>query len=183
MKAIVYKTYGPPSVLQTAAIEKPIPKDKEILIKNRATTVNFGDLMARKFNEISPREFHMPGLFWLMAKIGFGLGKPKNPILGSEFSGVIESVGKEVKSFKPGDEVFGYLGQGMKAYAEYISMAESGAVTLKPKSISFQEAAALPYGTIMAISLLRKAKVRAGQKVLINGASGSIGAAAVQIAK
>ncbi len=183
MKAIVYKTYGPPSVLQTAEIKKPVPKDKEILIKNYATTVNFGDLIARKFNEIRPREFHMPGLFWLMARIGFGVSKPRNPVLGSEFSGVIEATGKDVTSFQPGDEVFGYLGQGMRAYAEYIRMPESAAVALKPKNTSFQEASALPYGAIMAISLLKKAKVQEGQKVLINGASGSIGAAAVQIAR
>src|SRR5512146_2329967 len=120
MKAIVYKEYGSPDVLHLEEIAKPSPKANEVLIRNHATTVNIGDLMARNFKAISPRQFNMLFLFWLMAKVSFGLNQPKNPILGSEFSGEVEAVGKAVMRFKPGDPVFGYLGQGMGAYAEYL---------------------------------------------------------------
>ena len=183
MKAIVYTEYGAPDVLRLRELDKPAPKDNEVLIRVHATTVNYGDLTARDFGNLSPGEFHMPFLFWVLGRIGFGIGKPRKGILGSEFAGDIESAGKDVKRFKPGDQVFGYLGQGMGAYAEYVCMPEQGCLALKPANMTYEQAAAVPYGSIMALSLLRKADIQPGQKVLINGASGGIGSAAVQLAK
>jgi len=184
MRAIVYDDYGPPEVLHLQEMEKPVPKDNEILIKVCATSVNYGDLLARKFNKISPREFNMPFLFWLLARIGFGIKRPKNKILGSEFAGTVESTGKDVHTFKQGDQVFGYLGQNMGAYTEYLRMPEGGCIALKPLNMSYEEATSVPMGSIMALYLLReKGNIQPGQKVLVNGASGSIGSAAVQIAK
>jgi NADPH:quinone reductase-like Zn-dependent oxidoreductase len=182
MKAIVYTEYGSPDVLHLSEVEKPAPKDNEILIRIHATTVNFGDLLARNFKAVSPRKFNMPFFFWLPARLAFGLSKPRQPILGSEFAGEVEAVGAGVTRFKQGDQVFGYVGEGMGAYAEYRCMPEDGCVTLKPANLSYTEAAVIPYGSIMALSLLRKAKIQSGQKVLINGASGGIGSAAVQLA-
>jgi NADPH:quinone reductase-like Zn-dependent oxidoreductase len=183
MKAIILTNYGSPEVLQIEEVAKPIPQKNEILIRVFATTVNFGDTFARRFNEISPKSFNMPLLFWFFAKLALGFKKPKISILGSEFAGEISAVGEDVKSFKAGDHVFGYLGMKMGAYAEYICMPESGCVTIKPSTLSFEEAATLPYGTIMAFNLLKSVKIEPGQKVLINGASGGIGSAAVQFAK
>ena len=144
MKAIIYTKYGPPDVLQLEDVEKPTPKDNEILIRIYATSVNYGDIVARNFKEISPRKFNMPLLFWLFAKIFFGFRKPKITILGSEFAGEIESVGKDVKSFKQDDQVFGYLGQSMGAYAEYLCMPEDGCVAIKPANMTYEEAAVVP---------------------------------------
>jgi len=183
MKAIVYKDYGSPDVLHIEEIAKPAPKDNQVLIHNHATTVNFGDLIARNYRAISPRQFNMMFPIWLLAKISFGLRRPKNPILGSEFAGEVEAVGSAVTRFKPGDSVFGYLGQSMGAYAEYFCVPENGTLTVKPANMTYQEAAVVPYGAIMALNLLRKANLQPGPKVLINGASGGIGSAAVQIAK
>lgn len=183
MKAIVYTEYGPPEVLKLQEVAQPIPQDNEILVKNYATTINFGDLIARDFKSVTPREFNMPFLFWVFARLAFGFNKPKNPILGSEFAGEVAAIGKNVTRFKVGDAVFGYSGQDMQADAEYLCIAENSAVALKPHNLSYEEAAALPYGTITALNLLRKANIQPGQKVLINGASGSIGSAAVQLAK
>lgn len=183
MKAIVCTKYGPPEVLELQDVEKPVPKDNEVLIRVHATSVNFGDLLARNFKDISPGKFSMPLLFWFFAKIAFGYGKPRINILGSEFAGEIESAGKDVKSFKKGDQVFGYLGQSMGAYAEYLCMPEDECVAIKPANMTYEEAAVVPYGAIMALNLLRKMNIQPGQKVLINGASGGIGSAAVQIAK
>jgi NADPH:quinone reductase-like Zn-dependent oxidoreductase len=183
MKAIVRTEYGTPDVLQLKEVEKPTPKDNEILIRVHATSVNFGDLMARNFKAISPRKFNMPFFFWLPAKIAFGLGKPIITVLGSELAGEIEAVGKDVTKFKAGDQIFAYLGMNMGANAEYVCIPESGSVALKPSKLSYEEAATLPYGAIMATSLLGKANLQRGQKVLINGASGGIGSMAVQLAK
>ena len=124
MKVIEFTAYGPPEVLQLKEVEKPVPKDKEVRIKVHATSVNYGDLVARNFKAVTPRKFNMPLLFWFFGKMYFGFSKPKITILGSEFSGVVDSVGKDVRSFQPGDPVFGYLGQGMGAYAEYICVPE-----------------------------------------------------------
>lgn len=183
MKAIVYTKYGSPDVLHLAELEKPLPGENEVLIRVHATSVNFGDTMARNFKAISPRQFNMPFLIWLMAKISFGLNQPKITILGNEFAGEVEAVGKSVKKFKPGDQVFGYTGERMGAYAEYLCMPENGMLAIKPINMTFEEAAVVPYGALMAISLLSRVNIQPGQKVLINGASGGIGSAAVQIAK
>jgi NADPH:quinone reductase-like Zn-dependent oxidoreductase len=183
MKAVVYSKYGSPDVLQLTDIEKPLLKDNEILIRVHATSVNFGDMMARNYKAISPRQFNMPFLIWLIAKISFGLNQPKITILGNEFAGEVEAVGSNVKRFKPGDQVFGYSGERMGAYAEYLCMPENGILAKKPTNMTFEEVAGVPYGALMALSLLRRANIKPGQKVLINGASGGIGSAAVQIAK
>lgn len=183
MKAIVYTEYGPPDVLHLKEVEKPTPKDNEILIRIYATPVNFGDITARNLRKISPRKFSMPLPFWLLTRIIFGFRKPRIKILGSEFTGKIESIGKEVKLFKKGDQVFGYRGMRFGCNAEYLCMPENGMVALKPANMTYEEAAAVPYGAITSLSLLRKVNIQKGQKVLINGASGGIGSYAVQFAK
>ena len=183
MKAIVYTEYGPPEVLQPAEVEKPVPKDNEILIRIAATSVSYGDLVARNVKGISLREFNMPFPFWVITKVAFGLSKPKISVLGSEFSGEIEAVGKDVRRFKEGDQVFGYMGQSMGAYAEYLCMPEDGVVTTKPVNMTHEEAAAVPSGGMTAWHILRKVGIQSGQRVLINGASGGIGSHAVQLAK
>jgi NADPH:quinone reductase-like Zn-dependent oxidoreductase len=183
MKAIVYEEYGSPDVLELKEVEKPVPRDKEILIKNHATTVNYGDIVARNFKNIPLREFHMPLLLMFPSKIFFGMRKPRIKILGSVFAGEVEDMGKDVKRFKKGDRVFGYVGQNMGGYAQYLCVPEKGVVSIKPANTSYEQAVVHPYGAVMAGSLLRKGKIQPGQKVLINGASGGIGSAAVQLAK
>jgi NADPH:quinone reductase-like Zn-dependent oxidoreductase len=183
MKAIVYTEYGSPDVLQLKEVEKPTPKENEILIKVYAIPIGYGDLMARNFKNIALRQFNMPLPLWLPTRLYFGITKPRINILGSELAGEIEAVGKNVKKFKPGDQVFAYVGMKMGANAEYLCMPENGTVALKPANMTYAEAATIPYGGIMAFSLLRKANIQPGQKVLINGASGGIGSLAVQLAK
>lgn len=183
MKAIVCTEFGTPDVLQLKEVVKPTPKDNEVLIRVHAASVNFGDLMARNFKAVSPRKFNMPFIFWLPSKIAFGLRKPNITILGSELAGQIEAIGKDVKRFKKGDPVFGYPGLSFGAYAEYACLPEEGCLAIKPANMTYEEAAVVPYGAIMALNLLRKANIQPDQKVLVNGASGGIGSAAVQIAK
>ena len=183
MKAITYTEYGSPDVLQLRELTKPEPKENEILIRIRATRVNYGDMLARKFGSVTTKEFNMPGILLLPARMEFGIRKPKKYVLGSEFAGVIEAVGKEVKRFKTGDAVFGYRGSSFGAYAEYLCMPESGLVTHKPANMSFEEATLIPYGALTALSHLKKMNIQPGQKVLVNGASGGIGSAGVQLAK
>jgi NADPH:quinone reductase-like Zn-dependent oxidoreductase len=183
MKAIIYTEYGSPDVLQLKEVAKPAPRDNEVLIKVHAIHVNFGDILARNFNKISPRKFSMPLPLWLPSRIMFGFRKPRRKILGNEFAGEIESVGKDVTRLKKGDQVFAYRGMSMGAYAEYLCMSEGELVAIKPANMTYEEAAAVPYGAITALSLLRKVNIQRGQKVLINGASGGIGSAAVQLAK
>ena len=183
MKAIVYTEFGTPDVLQLKEVVKPNPKDNEVLIRVYAASVNFGDLMARNFKAVSPRNFNMTFLFWLVAKLSLGIRKPNFTILGNELAGEIEAVGKDVKRFKKGDPIFGYSGMNFGAYAEYLCMPEDGCLAIKPANLTYEEAAVVPYGAIMALNLLRKANIQPGQKVLVNGASGGIGSAAVQIAK
>lgn len=183
MKAIVYREFGAPDVLQLAETDTPMLEDSEVLVRVRATTVNYGDVTARNFANIAARKFHMPLLLWLPARIGFGLGKPSTPILGSEFAGEIADIGRDVTRFEVGDPVFGYRGQSMGAYAEYVCMPEDGAVAIKPANMTYEEAATVPYGGLIAMSLLGRVDIRSGQKVLVNGASGSIGSHALQISK
>lgn len=183
MKAIVYTEFGPPEVLHVEERAKPVPDTQEILVKVHAASVNYGDLIARDFKHVSVREFNMPLPLLLPTRMYFGVNKPRVNVLGNEFAGEVEAVGKDVTLFKPGDQVMGYLGQRMGAYAQYLCMHETGMVALKPASMSYAEAAVVPYGAIMATSLLRKGNIQPGQKVLINGASGGIGAAALQLAK
>jgi NADPH:quinone reductase-like Zn-dependent oxidoreductase len=183
MKAIVYTEFGSADVLRLEEVARPVPKRGEILVRVRASSVNFGDIMARNFRAVTPRGFGMPYLFWLFAKTALGWRKPKVRILGNELAGDVVSVGRDVVRFKPGDQVFGYAGQRFGAYAEFLCLPESAPVAHKPANLSYEEAAVIPYGALMAVSLLRRAKLRPGQRILVNGASGGIGSAAVQIAK
>jgi NADPH:quinone reductase-like Zn-dependent oxidoreductase len=175
MKAIVCTRYGPPDVLQLREVDKPAPKDYEILIRTRAATVTAGDCELRRF------QFH--AWLWLLARIGFGFRGPRKQILGQELAGDIEAVGCNVTRFQKGDSVFGLTGFRFGAYAEYICLPEDGMVELKPVNMTFEEAAAVPIGGLTALKFLRKANVQSGQKVLIYGASGSVGSYAVQLVK
>lgn len=183
MKAIVYHNYGSPDVLHLAEIAKPAPKEGEVLVKVRAASVSYGEIAARTFGKMPAREFNMPALFWLFARLSFGLRKPKNPILGIEFAGTVEAVGGGVTRFKVGDAVFGYRGQAMGTYAEYLCMIADGMIAPLPESLGFAEAAVTPYGALTALTLLRRLDIQPGQRVLVNGASGRIGTFALQIAK
>lgn len=176
MKAIVSPKYGPPEVLQFQEVEKPAPKDNEILIRVHATAVNSGDIRIRGLN--------VPTGFGLLMRLIFGFSRPKQPILGVALAGTVEAVGKEVTQFKAGDAVLAMDGARQGAYAEYKVMPESGAIARKPDKLTFEEAAALPFGGTTALDFLRdKGKIRRGEKILINGASGAVGTAAVQLAR
>ena len=183
MKAIVYTEFGPPDVLKLKEIPEPTPKEDEVLVRVHASPVSYGDLSARNFKNISARDFHMPLPLLLFSKLYFGISRPKLSILGSEFAGEIISIGEGVTRFKAGDRVMGYLGQKMGAYAEYICVPEASNLAKMPDNTSFAEAATIPYGAIMASSILRSAPIQPGQKVLVNGASGGIGSAALQLAR
>jgi len=177
LKAYIYNRYGPPEVLNQVNIEKPLPKSDEVLIKVKAVSVSSGDVRLRSSN--------FPRLYWLLARLIFGLLRPKRKILGHEFSGVVQKVGEKVYEFKEGDEVFGtttMLKAG--AYAQYVCIPQTwkyGVMAIKPSNLGHDESAALPIGAMTALFLLEKANISSAQRILIYGASGSVGTYAVQL--
>ena len=175
MKAFVCKKYGPPEVLQLEEVEKPTPDDNEVLIDIHATTVTSGDWRVRSL--VAPLGFG------LIMRLVLGISKPRQPILGSELAGVVVAVGKGVSKFKVGDSVFAFSDMAMGCYAEYKCMPQDGALALKPPNLSFDEAVALSFGGTTALNFFKRGKLQRGESVLINGASGGVGTAAVQLAK
>ena len=175
MKAYVCRRYGGPEVIELVDVQKPVPKDNEVLIKIHATTVTSGDWRVRTLK--------VPKGFGPIARLALGITRPRQPILGTELAGVVEAVGKDVTKFRPGDEVFGFPGGQMSCHAQYRVLAEDGPVALKPSNLSFEEAASLCFGGSTALHFLRKADIKAGDKVLVIGASGGVGTAMVQLAK
>lgn len=175
MKAVVYERYGGPDVVELREIPTPAPRVSEVRIRTYATTVTSGDWRARSLT--------MPAGFGAMGRLVFGVAGPRQPILGTELAGIIESVGTGVTKFAVGDEVFAFSGASMGCHAEYKCMSENGAIAPKPQNLSFDEAAAISFGGTTALSFFRRAKLKRGDKVLINGASGGVGTAAVQLAR
>lgn len=176
MKAIVCTKYGPPEVLQLKEVEKPVPKENEILIKMHASTVTAGDVRVRRFD--------VPVLFWLPIRLALGLMRPKQPVLGVEYAGEVEAIGTKITKFKKGDRIFGST-PWMKfgCYAEYIVQPEDGIISKIPEKLHFEEVAPMPFMGIGALYFIRKANLQKGQKILIYGASGAVGTYAVQLAK
>ncbi|HEX8598561.1 MAG TPA: NAD(P)-dependent alcohol dehydrogenase [Chloroflexia bacterium] len=175
MKAIVATKYGSPEVLELREVAKPTPNDDEVLVKVHATTVTAGDSRVRSFT--------VPPSAWLPARLTLGLRRPKKAIPGMVLAGEVESVGNEVNRFKKGDQVYAYDITRLSTYAEYARVPENSALALKPSTVTYEEAAAIPFGAITALHFLRKGKIQSGQQVLIYGASGSVGTFAVQLAK
>jgi NADPH:quinone reductase-like Zn-dependent oxidoreductase len=179
MKAVICTKYGPPEVLQIKEIEKPAPGDNEVLIKVYATAVTSGDCRCRGFT--IPANFSI--LTRLAMRLALGITRPRKPILGLVLAGVVETTGKGATRFKAGDQVFGDTGMRFGAYAGYTCLPENATITIKPANITFEEAAAVPFGGTTALHFLRKGKIRRGQNVLIYGASGAVGTSAVQLAR
>ena len=178
MKAIVYTEYGPPEVLQLKEIEKPVPREREVLVKVHATTVTIGDTIMRSFN-LPP----IPGWQKFMARLILGWRKPKRSILGMELAGEVESIGRKVTRFKPGQAVFAStFAVDFGGYAEYKCLPENGVLAIKPANLTYAEAAAIPGAGQTDWQCLKKGKLQPGQKVLIYGASGAVGTYAVQLA-
>lgn len=176
MKAVLCEKYGPPEVLKLREMETPVPGDREVLIRIHAATVTAADYRMRSFD--------VSGLFWLPMRLSLGLTRPKRGILGTELAGEVETVGKEVSLFKKGDRVFGINTGGNGAYAEYACRPQDSALATIPTGMTFEQAAAIPFGALAALYFLRdKGQIRSGQRVLIYGASGGVGTAAVQLAK
>ena len=175
MKAVVCTKWGSPDALEIKEVEKPTPQKKEILVKIYATTVFAGDCELRGLK--------FPLLLRLLMRLGFGFKGPRRKILGQELAGEIESIGKDVKLFKEGDQVFAHTGFGMGAYAEYICMPEEGPVAIKPATMTYEEAAAVAVGGLEALHYLRRGNIDSEQNILINGSGGSIGTFAIQLAK
>ena len=176
MRAVICTKYGGPEVLQLKEVDKPVPKDNEVLIKNYVTTVHVGDVRMRKFD--------VPRAQWLLARLIIGIRKPKKVALGMELSGVVEAVGKDVTLYKKGDPVMAGSFWTASSYADYVCMPEDGAIVIKPSNMNFEEAAAgATTGGVTSLYILKQANIKPGQKVLINGASGSIGTYAVQLCK
>lgn len=175
MKAILCSKYGPPEVLKLSEVPKPVPKKSEVLIKIKATSVSVADVRIRGFN--------VPPAAWLPARLFLGITKPKKPILGAELSGEIEAVGSNCKRFNVGDKVYAATLTHFGGYAEYVCLSEDGPIALKPENLNFEQAAAMPIASRTAYDYLRKANLKEGQKILIYGASGSVGTYAIQIAK
>ena len=175
MKAVICTAYGGPHVLKVTDIEKPKPKANEVLIRIHATTVTAADFRVRSFT--------LPPIFWIPGRLMLGVLRPRKKILGTEISGVVESVGDRVTQFKKGDEVMALAHPGFGGYAEYITLSETGPITSKPKNVAHEQATAIPLGASTALYFLRKAAVGVGKRVLIYGAAGRVGPYAGQIAK
>jgi len=175
MKVVICTKYGEPEVLQLRTIEKPIPKDNEILIKIVATSVTASDCIIRSLN--------LPTLLKVSARLALGFTKPRKPILGLVLSGTIEDIGSKVTKFKKGEKVFAHTYMNFSTYAEYVCISEKSGISPMPENLSFEQAAAIPYGGTLALYFLQKAKIKKGQNVLVYGASGANGTLAVQIAK
>lgn len=175
MKAIVCTKYGPPEVLQLREVIKPAPKNNEVLIKIFATAVTASDCIVRGFN--------VPKMLRFPMGLALGFTKPRNPILGMVLAGEVESAGKDVTRFIQGNQVYAFHIKRFGAYAEYICLPENEVIALKPSTLSYEEAAAIPYGGMLALHFLRKGNLRSGQKILIYGASGAVGTSAVQLAR
>ncbi len=181
MKAIICTKYGLPDVLQLKEVEKPVPKDKEVLVKIVATTVHVGDAKIRGFKP--GMGFFLDLIVKPMMRIMIGFRGPRRKILGMDLSGEIEAVGKNVTLFKEADQIFASSEMRFGTYAEYMCLPEDGVLAIKPNNMTHQEAAPIPNGGLTALLILRKANIQNGQKILIYGASGSVGTFAVQLAK
>ncbi len=175
MKAVVYTRYGPPEVLHFRELPTPTPKASELLVRLKATTVTSADWRLRSLS--------MPSGFGPFARLAFGITGPRQPVLGSELAGDVVAVGPQVSRFKPGDQVFAFTGSRLGCHVEYRCVPADGAVALKPPNLNYEQAAALSFGGATMLDFFRRAELKSGEHVLVNGASGAVGTAAVQLAR